>query len=70
MRWWTNKEVERLRELWSLPLSYAEIAREMGGGRSASAISAQVHRLGLIRHPHVVTRIQARRAVEGWRSRI
>ena len=47
---WTDDQIERLKQLWAEGLSASQIAAELGGGISRSAVLGKVHRLGLGRN--------------------
>jgi GcrA cell cycle regulator len=48
---WTEARLARLVELWSARLSAAQIARQLGGGLSRSAVVGKLFRMGLTREP-------------------
>jgi GcrA cell cycle regulator len=47
---WTEERVELLKKLWSEGLSASQIAAELGGGMTRSAVLGKSHRLGLVRN--------------------
>jgi len=44
---WTPNRIDTLRKLWAAGISFSEIAAEMGGGITRSAIGGKLYRLGL-----------------------
>lgn len=70
MAYWTNHEIKKLQELWTLGLSTAEIGAQINN-RSGSSVRQQAKRLGLPPKNHIMlTKIKRRRAVESWRERV
>ncbi len=47
---WTEERLELLKKLWGEGLSASQIATQLGGGVTRSAVLGKTHRLGLVRN--------------------
>jgi GcrA cell cycle regulator len=67
---WTEERVELLQKLWSEDSSASQIAAELGGGISRSAVMGKIHRLGLCGRGHTTSVVKQERKKQFTGSRL